>query len=347
MTKNIILTIVISMLAVTVGFTSCNNSNKGTLQSADIPNVDSGISFMPDTAIKTIIYADSSWHNANEAFKKAAAPVSEDTISKSSKKTLGTPKLKILGNPLRPQELLDGLTKAQNGDLRGAIVDFDSCIVKNNRNYNAYFYKAKAFIELNEPQNALSNLNLAILYGFDNPIFYYYRGKVYFDSGDTAKAYDDFDHSVVLKPDFPDGLNYRGVIKELRGNHSGAIEDYNAALKANPAFSTAWYNKGTSEAAMQLYEDASSSFSKCVELDPKKIMGFMNRGNCYVMLKDFKSAVKDYTSVISFDPGNSDAYYNRGVAYHLAGDQSSCNDWQKALSLGNKKANTMLKEYCK
>ena len=76
-------------------------------------------------------------------------------------------------------------------------------------------------------------------------------------------------------------------------------------------------------------------------------MGYMNRGNCYTMLKDYKAAVNDYTTAITLDPGNSDAYYNRGAAYQLSGNKSSCADWLKAQSLGNKKAAEMLKEYCK
>lgn len=346
MTKNILLTIAISLLAVSIGFTSCNAKSKGNPATTDSLVIDTGNPAIPDTTIKPVTIADSSWHNAAESFSKAT-PVIQDTTKKSKLKTLGKPKLLSMGNPYRPQELLNGLNKAKNGDLRGAIVDFDSCIVKNYKNFNAYFYKAKAQIELNEPQNALSNLNLAILYGFDNPVFYYYRGKIYFDSGDTAKAYADFDKSVSLKADFPDALNYRGVIKEMRGTHAEAIEDYNAAIKANPSYAIAHYNKGTSQAAMKLYLDATVSFSKSIELDPKRTMSFMNRGNCYAMLKDFKAAVNDYTTVISLDPKNSDGYYNRGAAYQMAGDKNSCNDWQKAQSLGNKKAATMLKEYCK
>lgn len=348
MTKNILLTLVISLLAASLGFTSCKNGTNNNTMPADSLLIDSSSIQNPDTNVNHGALADSSWDQAAKTFTPDAL-TKNDSTSKNLTKTQGKSKISPLsfGNPFRPQELLDGLTKAQKGDLRGAIVDFDRCIVKNVKNFNAYFYKAKALIELKEPQNALPNLNLAIENQPTNPMFYYYRGKLFYDQGNPDKAFTDFDKAVSLKADFPDALNYRGVTREVSGKHAEAIEDYKAAIAANPDYATAYYNKGTSEAALGQYKEALTSFSKCIELDPKKVMSFMNRGNCYVMLKDYPSAITDYTAAIALDPENSDAYYNRGAAYHFSGNKNACNDWQKAQSLGNKRSADMLKEYCK
>jgi len=352
MTKTIFLTLAISLLASSLGFTSCKESTKSVTVNADSLNLSPDSIILPDTAANRIAMADSSWETAAKTFSADPQPV-EDTTNASGRnlkiEKRGKPKISPLGvgDPYRPQELKDGLAKARNGDLRGAIADFDICIEKNYKNYNAYFYKAKALIELNEPQNALPNLNKAIEYNQSNAMFFYYRGKLLFDTGNTNDAITDFEKAIALKPDFVDALNYRGVIKEVRGMHKEAIEDFDAAIKANPDFATAYYNKGTSEAALELYSDAIVSFSKCVELDAKKTMGYMNRGNCYVMIKDYKSAIGDYSTVISLEPKNSDAYYNRGAAYQFTGDKNACNDWRKAQSLGNKKAAEVLKNYCK
>jgi len=347
MTQKITLSLLIAILCAYAGFTSCTDNTKVKNLAADSLTKDSILAATPDTSYK-ITMADSSWEKAAEAHKPETEALSDTSKTRNSKGEISQKKIPVkLGNPYRPKELSDGIEKAKNGDLRGAIIDFDTCIRKNYRNYNAYFYKAKALFELNEPQNALTNINLAIEYDATNPVFYYFRGKLLFDSGNTDKAYTDFDKAVSLNPRFSDALNYRGVIKELKGKHTEAIEDYIAALKINPGFALAYYNKGTSEAAMQLYKEATASFSKSIELDPKRVLGFMNRGNCYVMLKEYSSAIADYSAAIALDPANSDAYYNRGAAYQLAGDKKACNDWQKALSLGNKKAGNVLKEYCK
>jgi len=351
MTKTLFLILTISLLTATMGFTSCKQNTKGIAATAESLMMDSLSIPVPDSTAKRMAMADSSWETAASAFTEDQQTVQDSTADggKHKTNTIGKPKIAPLNriDPYRPQELKDGLEKAKNGDLRGAIADFDLCIAKNYKNYNAYFYKAKALIELNEPQNALPNLNLAIENNSANAMFLYYRGKLFFEAGNTQEASADFDKAVSLQPDFADALNYRGVTKEIAGKHAEAIEDYNAAIKENPGFATAYYNKGTSEASLAQYPAAIASFSKCIELDPKKVMSFMNRGNCHIMLKDYKSAISDYTTAITIDPKNPDAYFNRGAAYHYSGDKNSCIDWEKAKSLGNKKAAELLSQYCK
>lgn len=342
MSKNILLSLFISLLAVTMGFTSCKGNSNNNTNKVDSLLVDSAIFAIPDTG-KQLKIADSSWAQAAKSLTESM-PAQQDTTKKP-----GKPALMPMGNmdPFRPQELLDGLNKAKIGDLRGAIVDFDKCITKFYKNHNAYFYKAKAYMELNEPANALSALNLAIQHNPNQPMYYYYRGKLYADNNNTGNAFADFDKAVSLNANFVDALNYRGVMYEIMGKHNEAIADYKAAITLKPDYATAYYNKGTSEASLELFKDAIASFTKCIELDPQKTMSFMNRGNCHVMINDYKSAISDYTKVISLNPENPDAYYNRGAAYQYAEDKKACDDWRKAQSLGNKRAEEMLSKFCK
>ena len=348
MTKTFFLVLLFSGLVASLGFTSCNDKNKTSASTSDSLTSDSISALIPDTSIiNSSALTDSGWNNAAESIRKEST-LTIDSTSKSNEKSLVKPKPTASSkvNPNKPKELLDGIEKAKNGDLRGAIADFDLCLKMNDKNYNAYFYKAKALIELNEPQKAKDNLDQAIKFNSVNPVLFYYRGKLLFDEGKTDLAFADFDKAVSLNPEFPDALNYRGVTKEVQGKHTEAIEDYKAAIKISPEFSTAYYNKGTSEAALELYKDAILSFSTCIEIDPKNTVGYMNRGNCYVMLKEYTSAVNDYTTAISLNPKSANAYYNRGAAYQLAGNKNACNDWLKAQSLGDKRAGEMLKKYC-
>ena len=342
MTKNLILTLAISILAVSIGFTSCKGKSTANSTHADNTIIDSSALSVPDTG-KQLKIADSSWAQAAKSLTESM-PVQPDTIKKS-----GKPALMPMGNmdPYRPQELLDGLNKAKSGDLRGAIADFDKCITKFYKNHNAYFYKAKAYIDLNEPHNALPSLNLAIQYNPNQAMYYYFRGKLYADNNNTGSAFADFDKAVSLDAKFVEALNYRGVMYEIMGKHTEAIADYNSAIALKPDYATAYYNKGTSEASLEMYKEAIVSFTKCIELDPGKTICYMNRGNCYVMTSEYKSAISDYTKVISLNPENQDAYFNRGAAYQYNNDKKSCDDWRKAQSLGNKKAAEMLGKYCK
>lgn len=348
MKRTLIFAFIVAFSAASLAFTSCIDKSKGNQMPADSLIADSALSRTPDSTAGTAAKADSSWDKAAESFAQTPAAKPDSAVSGKAKTDNKLQISKVTkGDPYRPQELTNGLNKAKNGDLRGAIADFDLCIAKNYKNYNAYFYKAKALTELNEPKNALPYLDLAIKNKPDNASYYYYRGKLHYEANNWEKAYADFNKAVSLKADFAEALNFRGVTQAVTGKHAEAIKDYDAAIKSSPDYAIAFYNKGTSEAAIEDYKNAVTSFSKCLDLDPQKPVSYLNRGNCYVMLKDYKSAISDYTLALALDPENPDAYFNRGAAYQYAGDKKACADWIKAQSLGNKKAPDMLKEYCK
>jgi len=248
---------------------------------------------------------------------------------------------------LAPPELIAGINKAKNGDYRGAIKEYNICIKKNNKNYNAYYLKGKSLYLLHVNDSALFNFNQAIKYNQKIPECFYYRGCIYYQKGLNDKAFNDFNTAVKLKPGFPDALNYRGVTRALLGHHAEAIADYDKAIKLKPGFAAAYFNKGTSEAALGKYTEAIASFTRSLDSDPKNVSNYMNRGNCYVMTEDYEKAIGDFSKAIEIEPTYSPAYINRGAAFHAKGDTKACDDWRKAEQLGNKKGTELLNEYCK
>jgi tetratricopeptide (TPR) repeat protein len=326
-------------------------------QSATTVTDSSSLAAQPDTSRrmdsihKVSVMTDTSWSEAAKTIRKTA-PVPTAKQLNNSKTQSGKPG-KSFGppppgfNPFRPQELLDGLQKAQAGNLKGAMEDFTTAIKKNPKNYNAYFYRAKARVETGDNTGALEDINKAIENNGREAIYFYYRGKMYSDMGESGKALVDFNHAVDMRHNFTDALNYRGVEKAKMGLHKEAIKDYDSAIITNTEYPLCYYNKGTSQAALGDYKGAIETFSKAISLDGKNKLSFLNRGNCYIQLANYKSAIADYTSVIQMDPKNQDAYYNRGAAYYLQGDKAMCADWKMAAALGNVKAKSMLEKNCK
>jgi tetratricopeptide (TPR) repeat protein len=350
-----------SMIALACTSNQSNSTDNPNNDSVGIHRADS--LNIPDSIRKASVLTDTSWSQAvktlsndNPADKKsltktATQPDKEGAgVLKADETKAATPKGKIIPvtmNPFRPQELLDGLKKAQDGNLKGAIVDFTAALKKNPKNYNAYFYRAKARIETGDNEGALDDLNNAIENKGDEAIYFYYRGKMFSDAGESQKAVMDFNKSIQLKHNFTDALNYRGVEKAKQGFHNEAIKDYDSAILSNPGYALCYYNKGTSQATLGDFKSAKESFTKAINLSPKYTLSYLNRGNCSVQLKDYPSAIADFTKAIELEPKNTDAYYNRGAAHYLAGDKQMCPDWKKAASMGNAKAKGMIEKYCK
>ena len=65
-------------------------------------------------------------------------------------------------------------------------------------------------------------------------------------------------------------------------------------------------------------------------------------------LGDYEGAISDYTDALKINPKSTTAYSNRGNSKYRKGDKSgACDDWKKALELGDKDAQSKLDQYCK
>lgn len=247
----------------------------------------------------------------------------------------------------RPQELIDGIKLATDGDLPGAIIKFDATIAKNPKNGDAYFYRAKAEIELNQYDKAMEDLNKAIAQKKNEALFFYYRGKLYSDSNREEEALADFTTAISLRPNFPDAFNYRGVALAKQQKHKEAIADYDNGIKGNPNYAILYYNKGTSQAGLKDYNGAIETLSKCLELDPKNLQAYLNLGNSRLMNDDVDGAISDFDKLIALNPKSADGYLNRGYAKFIGKRPGICDDWKKALSLGQKQAEALIEKNCK
>jgi tetratricopeptide (TPR) repeat protein len=331
--------------------TACGGQNNKTASDKVImPGDSSVVTAEPDTIQKggaaTLAVPQSA---QNESSTSSIPPGGTKTGLKAASKAINQPPFEksFLVKPNRPQEVSDGLKLAIAGDMPGAIAKFDEAIIKNPKDGEAYYFRAKAEIELNQSEKAMSDLNHAIEQEQPQALYYYYRGKLFSDSGDQDMAIVDFNNAIKLKNDFPEAYNYRGVAKAILLKHKEAIEDYDIGIKQNPKLAILYYNKGTSEAALKNYQGAIVTFTKSIELDAALVKAYLNRGNCRLMTNDNDGAIADFDKVITINPKSAEAYFNRGYAKYFGKKDGMCDDWRKALSLGHKEAAKMLEENCK
>jgi len=104
-----------------------------------------------------------------------------------------------------------------------------------------------------------------------------------------------------------------GNIKYKKGDIKGALEEYSIAIRLNPTHSKAYLNRAYIEA---------------------------------VELQKFEIAVSDFDTAIALDPGYADAYLGRGSSrYSLHDKEGALEDWERAESLGNKKARELIQKH--
>lgn len=107
-------------------------------------------------------------------------------------------------------------------------------------------------------------------------------------------------------------------------------------------------------------DEAIKLYDKAIELNPTVAQVYFNRGACKGNNFDFEGAIKDYDKAIELNPEYMEAYGNRGNAkinvYTSKGNldptpeqtESACEDFHKAVSLGDKTIGTedMIYLYC-
>jgi len=107
-------------------------------------------------------------------------------------------------------------------------------------------------------------------------------------------------------------------------------------------------------------KEAIALYDKAIWLNPTVAQAYFNRGACKGNDFDFAGAIKDYDKAIELKPDYMEAYGNRGNAkintYTANGNTkptaeqtaSACEDFHKAVSLGDKSIGTadMIYLYC-
>jgi len=108
-------------------------------------------------------------------------------------------------------------------------------------------------------------------------------------------------------------------------------------------------------------EEAIKLYDKAIEINPTVAQAYFNRGACKGSNFDFEGAIKDYDKAIELNPEYMEAYGNRGNAkinmFTSKGNlnptpeqtESACEDFHKAVSLGDKTIGTedMMYIHCK
>src|SRR5207247_2186971 len=127
-----------------------------------------------------------------------------------------------------------GIEKAKNGDLDGAIADFDRAAELNPKDDAPYYNRAQAKRLKNDTAGAIADYTRAIELGSTNPAAYNNRGNARAENKDRDGAIADYTRAIELKPDYARAYYNRAVLKKEKGDAAGAAADFKRAQKLDP-----------------------------------------------------------------------------------------------------------------
>jgi tetratricopeptide (TPR) repeat protein len=127
-----------------------------------------------------------------------------------------------------------GIEKAKNGDLDGALADFNRAIELNPKDDAPYYNRAQAKWLKKDTAGAIADYTRAIDLGSTNPAAYNNRGNARAEKKDLDGAIADYTRAIELKPDYARAYYNRAAVKKDKGDATGATADFKRAQELDP-----------------------------------------------------------------------------------------------------------------
>jgi tetratricopeptide (TPR) repeat protein len=241
-----------------------------------------------------------------------------------------------------------GIEKAKNGDLDGAIADFDRAAELDPKNDAPYYNRAQARRLKNDTAGAIADYTKAIELGSTNPAAYNNRGNARVETKDRDGAIADYTRAIELKPDYARAYYNRAVLKKEKGDKAGAAADFKRARQLDPQLVSEEssadsidhgiakgdekespasagtvedsFNRAGAKKAVGDLDGAIADYDRAIQLDPKDAAIYNNRGLAKQAKGDFNAAIADFNRAIELNPKDAVAYSNRGNTKGDKGD---------------------------
>lgn len=144
-----------------------------------------------------------------------------------------------------------------------------------------------------------------------------------------------------------------GLAYKKTKSYSKMLANYQKAIQYFPFEPDLYYYCGDAYQEMEQFEKAKLAYTKAIKVagDDDTVeylyLYYFNRGNVFLKMKDNVNAMKDFNRTIELEPYFHGAFNNRGfIKFNKQDKRGACDDWKKALELGNKKVVKYIAKYC-
>lgn len=192
-----------------------------------------------------------------------------------------------------------------------------------------------------------------------------------FNYNREAAGYNDKGYNLLQEKRYEEAISYfkkaievdktnityfenLGVTLKKMGAFQDMLDNYTLAIKYFPEEPDLYYYCGDAYNEMEQSDAAIKSYTKAIKVanDDDAVeylyLYYFNRGNVYLKMKKYQAALSDLNRTIALEPYFHGAFNNRGyIKFNLQDKRGACDDWRKALELGNKTVGKYIAKYCK
>ena len=212
-----------------------------------------------------------------------------------------------------------GMRSFLRNDPDAALAEWAAIIAEDPAGAaSAHFFRSQFHLVRGEFEEALSDVNRALVLAPQDASTYARRGEIYHHLNRDAEAVANFLRAAQLNPDSLSALSGLGVCRFAEGDWADAIRWYTRAIRIAPKRTQLLLGRALCFENDDRNEEALADFDAVIALDPGDAAAFHGRGRCRkATSRDL--AIADFTRSIELDASESSVWNDRARARLLAG----------------------------
>lgn len=223
---------------------------------------------------------------------------------------------KVSSQVKKENKLLIGRIELSNKNYQQAIESFNIASANDPLNFEPYYYRAIAKVELGDIVGAANDINKAIELEPRSVDLYILRGSINDRQLNYEKAFEDYTKALSIDSRNADVYLSRAITYSNLQEYANAIKDCELALRYKSRKELVYVIRGMSELGLKNYHEAISDFNLVIENSPNNSSNYVRRATAYYYLNDFEKALTDIQKAIYLDDKNSYAYFQRSMIFN-------------------------------
>ncbi|KAB2859891.1 MAG: tetratricopeptide repeat protein [Flavobacteriales bacterium] len=223
---------------------------------------------------------------------------------------------KVSSQVKKENKLLIGRIELSNKNYQQAIESFNLASANDPLNFEPYYYRAIAKVELGDIVGAANDINKAIELEPRSVDLYILRGSINDRQLNYEKAFEDYTKALSIDSRNADVYLSRAITYSNLQEYANAIKDCELALRYKSRKELVYVIRGMSELGLKNYHEAISDFNLVIENSPNNSSNYVRRATAFYYLNDFEKALTDIQKAIYLDDKNSYAYFQRSMIFN-------------------------------
>lgn len=217
-------------------------------------------------------------------------------------------------------------------EYKPAIEYLSNQLLLEPNNQDALFYRAKSYLQLDQTNEAESDLTKLIILKDDYELAHYYRALIRKDRKNYLEALEDIHKSIQQSPDDTDFLKFRGEIYEELGDSLAAKADYDRAidLKGSNVYEVLYKRALLNYSQLENIDAAIADLTTIINgQSGSNFAAYLVRGILNSQNDNLQEADADFSAYHKIDSADS------GINYYWARVKFKLEQYDEALRLTN------------